>query len=358
VVALTQDASLRPDIAELNLLEARGLPGAEALDIASCLRTLDAWAARVEAGTQRLLRNFLLHPAEFSYSLARFQAEALVTVLQRDLGVRYAYELIELPDHEFFRHSEHLFIHGILQGKGGTCSSLPPLYVAVGRRLGYPLWLVSTYRHAFARWDDPSSGERFNIECTSQGFVSHPDEYYLRWPRELSPADAKHYAVLRPLPPAAERACFLCSRAACLRENNRLAGAAKAHAQAANLDPDCECYLKELGWALQEWDGAQRRCLVPGFPPMRVYQPSRQFPNIPQRAENEFSRLWARELVLHHPEAERRWWGPLRSQPGIKPPLQPAFVAIRLPQSLGDHTEIVFHEHLPGDFDRSRALPS
>ena len=41
------------DIAEMNLLCAAGLPGAEKLDVAKCLAQLDEWAARVQAETDR-----------------------------------------------------------------------------------------------------------------------------------------------------------------------------------------------------------------------------------------------------------------------------------------------------------------
>ena len=62
-----------------------------------------------------------------------------------------------------------LFIHGIIDGPGGTCASMPVLYVAVGRRLGYPLKLVEARGHLLLRWDDPL-GQRlgtpdvFNVE--------------------------------------------------------------------------------------------------------------------------------------------------------------------------------------------------
>jgi hypothetical protein len=41
------------------------------------------------------------------------------------------------------------------------------LYVAIGRRLGYPLKLVECKGHLFVRWEDAK--ERFNIEGTSRG---------------------------------------------------------------------------------------------------------------------------------------------------------------------------------------------
>ncbi len=40
--------------------------------------------------------------------------------------------------------SRFLFIHGLLTGFGGTCVSMPILYLAIARRLGYPLKLVET----------------------------------------------------------------------------------------------------------------------------------------------------------------------------------------------------------------------
>src|SRR5258708_5680757 len=106
----------------------------------------------------------------------------LMTVLQRDLGVRTDSKLNDNPD---FSDSRDLFIHGIFQGRGGNCSNLPTLCVAIGRRLGYPLRLVKTAHHCFARWDVPK-GERFNVECTSTGLVCEHDEYYLSWPRWVS----------------------------------------------------------------------------------------------------------------------------------------------------------------------------
>ncbi len=44
---------------------------------------------------------------------------------------------------------------------------MPVLYVAIGRRLGYPLELVTTKGHVFACWED--SNDRFNIEGTNEG---------------------------------------------------------------------------------------------------------------------------------------------------------------------------------------------
>ena len=176
------------DLARLNLICAADLPGSEGLDIPAELERLDAWAARVRAETDRDIHNFFKNPAEFEHSEPYYRVLMLVTVLQQDLGVRYNPDRVHEPD---FTNSKDLFIHGLLQASpgqddaeevphdGGTCVSLPVLYVAVGRRLGYPLKLATTKEHVFARWDD--GHERFNIEATSIGLNTFPDEYYKNW---------------------------------------------------------------------------------------------------------------------------------------------------------------------------------
>jgi len=85
------------DIAELNLTLAFGLPGAETLDVPACLKTLDAWAELVCLETARCWPMFLRLPEEFDHSPGRFRILALVTVLQRDLGVRYNPLCREVP---------------------------------------------------------------------------------------------------------------------------------------------------------------------------------------------------------------------------------------------------------------------
>ena len=106
-----------------------------------------------------------------------------------------------------------LFIHGILDGVGGTCTSLPVLYAAVGRRLGYPIKLVAAMAHMFCRWDDPISGERFNIETAAHGFVSHPDEHYHEWPFHMPSAIRHRGYMLRSLTAQEELAHFYVNRA-------------------------------------------------------------------------------------------------------------------------------------------------
>jgi hypothetical protein len=83
------ETTLSLEIVEVNLKTAAGLPGAEGLDIPRYLERLDACAKLVGAGTEAALPIFHRCPAEFDDSMGKFRMLALVTVLQRDLGVRY-----------------------------------------------------------------------------------------------------------------------------------------------------------------------------------------------------------------------------------------------------------------------------
>jgi hypothetical protein len=343
------------DTATANLQAAFGLPGAEGIDVRACLRTLDQWAAYIRRETERLTYLYHRDPGAHDYSFNRFRAMAMVTVLQRDLHVHYRQELIDMPDADFFRRSEHLFIHGVIQGVGGTCASLPPVYVAMGRRLGYPLREVRTYRHSFVRWDDPS-GERFNIECTSRGFVSSPDEYYQEWPKKLTPEQLKAYGGLRSLTPLQEIAQFLASRAVCLGVNDRLAEAAATCARASDMDPHNGTFREQLDYTMGLWEREQHARLMVGFPPMRVKRPPRQFPRLPERTEWELARLRARERILNDPRAEKRWWGPLRKDSSLKPPRVPGFILVEFPPGTCE-IAVTFSESPPADFHRTKALP-
>lgn len=122
----------------------------------------------------------------------------------------------------------------------GTCSSIPVLYAALGRRLGYPLKLVTTKGHLFLRWE--SATERFNAEVTNQGLNRFEDHYYKRWPFEITDAEVQAEGYLESLSAAEELAVFLSIRGLCLMEAGRTRDAANAFAQAARHAPDVESY--------------------------------------------------------------------------------------------------------------------
>jgi hypothetical protein len=223
------------DIAEMNLLCADGLPGAYHLDIDYCLSKLDEWAERVRLETERHLYRvtdprFAEH---YHHSESYYRAEMLLQVLQEDCGVKYNLERIRNVD---FTNSKDLFIHGMIDdSNGGTCASMPVLYTAVGRRLGYPLYLVPTKGHLFVRWDDGKN--HFNIEGSGNGFSSFPDEYYHTWPLPLTENEIRNGQFLMSLTPAQELAAFLATRGHCLYDMKRYADASYVYSSASKFDP-------------------------------------------------------------------------------------------------------------------------
>lgn len=236
----------------MNLLCATALPGADKLDIDHAMATLDEWADHVRFETDRHLYKFRQAPGNYQDSEGYFRMLMLITVMQQDFDVRYNMERVRDID---FRRSQDLFIHGMISSdNGGTCVSMPVIYTAVARRLGYPVRLVLTKAHVFCRWDSPT--DRFNIEATNQGMNSYPDEYYLTWPKKITKADAKRNRYLISLSPAEELASFLASRGHGLLDNGRTKEASDAYAAAHRLAPEDPIYL---AWARQ----ARRRLQPP-----------------------------------------------------------------------------------------------
>lgn len=270
------------DVAETNLACAAGLPGAESLEIRHCLETLAQWAEQVSRETDRLRYLFDRNPDAFEHSRARFHAMVMVTVLQRDIGIRYEPTLIDRAD--FFASADNLFIHGVIQTGAGTCSSLPPTYLAVGRRLGYPLKLVAAKSHLFVRWDDPE-GDRFNIECTSRGFNSYPDEHYLSWPLPTTPEEAERFRFLRSMTPREELASFLATRGHCWLDNGHYRQAVHSYASACCLAPDNWLHSASLVAAMNRWRSSLRDVDLLDVREDLISASQRKYPALPLELE-------------------------------------------------------------------------
>lgn len=230
------------EFGELNLRLAQGLPGAENLNVESCLRTLRQWTGRVRASIEEYYPLFEANPARFEHSHFRFWAECLVTTLRRDLGVHYDPTLMT-GEYDATDSRPH-FIHGPLMGFGGTCSNLPVLYVAVGRRCGLPWKLVQAREHLFVRHVG-ANGERFNIEATTHGFASHDDDHYKLWPKPLTKFKLNLGTYLKDFSPQRELACFIGQRGRVLQDNFRFAEAIEAYRDATSLDQQYE-----IPWAI------------------------------------------------------------------------------------------------------------
>lgn len=239
-------AATNEDIGAVNLWCANGLPGADQIEVEKMAATLDKWAKRVKSETERHLYRFRSNPAEFENSEGYFRMLMMAVVAYEDFGVRYNPVLNAPPsnggtDYGFFADSRNVFIHGLLgTNRTGTCSSMPVLYIALGRRLGYPLKLVTTKTHLFIRWE--GNGERFNLEATGKGMNRYDDEHFKQWPFPVTEDEIKADGYLKSLTTEEQLAVFLSIRGHCLMAAHRYAEAATNYAQAARLAPESHGY--------------------------------------------------------------------------------------------------------------------
>lgn len=250
LLALPPDRLEKVDVALINLLCADGLRGSEDLDIDYFTRTLEGWAAHVESETKRNFHLFQEHPEKFRNSLAYFRMAMLATVLVQDLRIRYNPErekqlenghILRREDEKtFFADSKDVFIHGLLTGKHyGTCASLPFLYVAVGRRLGYPVTLATTATHFYVRYEE-GNGKHLNVEATEHRAFLAPsdDEYKNPWELRLSDDEVKGMVYLQPMSNKEILGHSLLTRSAVLRSMKQYDKQAETWATAARYLPE------------------------------------------------------------------------------------------------------------------------
>lgn len=230
------------EIALMNLLCADGLPGAENLNVDECLATLDRWARHVKSETDRNHHRFQEDRAYYYNSEAFYKMLMMAVVVYEDFGVRYNPKWIAPPseirgDDHFFADSRDILIHGMLgPERMGTCSSMPILYIALGRRLGYPLKLVSTKQHLFMRWDSPT--EKFDMDATGKGLDHYEDDHYKKWPFPVGEDEIRENGYLKSMTTAEELSVFLTIRGACLTEAGRLAEATLTFRSACLREPN------------------------------------------------------------------------------------------------------------------------
>jgi len=242
LLALKLESLSAVDIGVMNMLCAEGLPGAEDMKVADYLGTLDQWAQHVKSETDRNFHRFQENPAYYYHSEAFYKMLMMAVVVYEDFGIRYNPKWISSPsetraDDHFFADAHDVFIHGMAgPQRMGTCSSMPVFYIALGRRLGYPLKLVKTRQHLFMRWD--SSAERFDMDATGKGIDRYDDDYYRKWPFPITEQEIQEEGYLKSLSSQEELSVFLSIRGACLRENGFYGDATGAYQAAYQYAPD------------------------------------------------------------------------------------------------------------------------
>lgn len=320
-LCLLSDGDLhRLDVGAVNLACAVGLPGADRIDEHRCVGWLDMAADYTGRYTERAFYRFLELPSAYGHSAGYFRVLCLITALQRDLRLRY--NAAKIPD-DIPLDTADTFIHGAIQGDGGTCASLPVVYAAVGRRLGYPIRLVQSPCHFFARWE--GEGDRFNIETTGRGLTCWTDDEYRHGKHRASPIQEKDGRLYASQTPREEVAGFLAQRAFRWQEFGDHHEASESFLHAAILARPAgnrlhgSCTVD----ALRRWGGALREALPPFFPTLLIHFPQRRFPGVPASVEREYITWEVVEHCLHEPCHEREWWAPQRRDPGCRPPTLP-----------------------------------
>lgn len=315
LVGMADEELATHDPAAVNLACAAGLPDAEQIDSAYCFATLDRWASEVSGFTTRVMPQYYHNPHKFGYSEAYFRTLCLITVLQRDCGVRYNEN--KVPEDASFGTADS-FIHGVIQGDGGTCATLPVVYAAVGRRLGYPIKLVYTLAkrcgHTFARWEEPR--ERFNIEASNIGLSTPSDDYYrhdaVHGLYELPPDAERLGQCLVTATPRMELASFIATRAWCWHDKRDWRQCTEAWAWACSLAPSNELMQESLKRALNEWTREQRPRKPLAFPSLWVETASRAYPALALEIERDIRGLCAVQNMLDDPRLDERLWSRMR----------------------------------------------
>jgi hypothetical protein len=248
LLALTPEQLESVDIGLMNLLCAQGLKCAEDIDVDKYLAILDEWAGEVKKSTEERMDFFRQHSKEYDNSESVFKMVNCVFALKHLYGVHYNLENMKTID---YSDSTQIFIHGLLGPKrNGSCVSIPVLYAAVAHRLGYPVRLVPTSQHTFLRWEDTK--ERFNIEASTEGCATPPDEHYKEFPRALSDLELKTGQYLKSMSAADVLCSFLIARGHSLTDIGHHNEAQIAFANAYRYSPNYSNNLIPLAVAVDK----------------------------------------------------------------------------------------------------------
>jgi hypothetical protein len=187
----------------------------------------------------------------------------MAILLKRGVGIRYQPAAI---GNFIFADSRDDLLHGLLTRNLGTCSSLPVLCVAIGRRLGYPLHLAVSKGHVFCQWlNDDGSHLNFEISGDDGDAAMHDDGHYYVWPRPMTREEITSRLYLRPLTRMEELALFLETRGHCLVDNKRFDDARQAYEQAHKAAPlwsQLQNHLYSLSLHRSQGQGLCGTCIV------------------------------------------------------------------------------------------------
>jgi len=123
----------------------------------------------------------------------------------------------------------------------------PILVLVVGRKLGYPLYLVKAPDHLFVRWQSDDGKTEFNIDEFDKYGQPIADAIRSDSDYERPPDDqVKEGGYFQPLSHAGLTALFLQARGNFMRKRQRGFDAQLAYAAAHRFDPDVPIYEENL----------------------------------------------------------------------------------------------------------------
>ncbi len=297
------------EIAVLNLLCAPGIKGAESLDVRRYLKRLDALTAHVKSEMDRNIDKLPKDP-NYWYCPQKWKAAWVATVIKKYHHISYNPVIARAKDqgiHLPMDNARDIFINGVLDDdprrRHGTCASLPVLLTAVGRRLGFPIKLVTAGRHVFARWE--GDGARFNIEISCPGGMAcPPDEEFLRYTKhDKDPKYEKSSFHLRNLTPAEEFALFMSFRSEALFYAERYAETFIWSARSLQFSPDDPGFIH---WATRSTHPELKRRWKAANPGKELEGADLDFNVTPHLAAHELP------LYLTITAHMNEWWGDLK----------------------------------------------
>ncbi len=241
-----QFVSQYPDIAAVNLACARGLPACNESEFPQYMSLIDEMAEAVRKMTEKRWRIFKAKSQEFNNSENVYRLYTLENVLRSLFFIKYDPMVSHITDRGnsnrpwHAKDSTETFINGLLSKKRtGTCSTLPVLSIAVGRRLGYPLYWILVPNHTLYRWDDGK--EIFNLQPSEVGGEVKSDEYFHTWPMKWEP---EHFEItkrtnvwLHSMTPRQEISKMLCNRAIMLHRIGQYKDAMRSVEAASRYNP-------------------------------------------------------------------------------------------------------------------------
>jgi hypothetical protein len=297
------------DVVEVNLACVADFPEVQHYKSQAVFDRLEFLTREVKRYTNKTLPQFRRKRYDYYNSETYFRCLAMVTCVERTHRVGYD------PDKRD-EHTTHTAVdsslYGPILGQGGTCASLPVVFAAIGRRLGYPIKLANCKSHVYWRWDEP--GECFNVDSSGNGLASYPDDYYRTGKYEVTKEQEEAFGFVRSLTPREELGLFIKNRAFRWLELGERQLACHAFLWALACQPQSKGAFIQAASHLHRWHEDLKARIPPRFPALnRDTLPPRMFPIwLPHPLEHDFHCLVVLETLLNDPRAESRWWAALR----------------------------------------------